>query len=101
MKIANNSVGAAQQINFLFEGSGANEKCYYNGVEVLFVPAPNALMAYAQSRDAVSWNTDLVADVARFEVGKVANDGDTKFLRTIYTMAAHVTRAANGVLYGG
>lgn len=99
--IANNAVGAAQQVNFLVEGSGESEKISYNGVEILFVPAPNSLMAYAQSRDAISWNTDLVDDVTRFEVGKVANDGDTKFLRTIYTMAAHVTRAANGVLYGG
>lgn len=101
IKIANNAVGAAQQVNFLVEGSGDNEKISYNGVEVVFIPAPNDLMAYANSSDAISWNTDLVDDVARFEVGKVANDGDLKFVRTIYTMAAHVTRAAKGVLYGG
>jgi hypothetical protein len=101
IKIANNSVGAAQQINFLVEGSGDNEKISYNGVEILFVPTPNNLMAYATNKDAVSWNTDLVDDVTKFEIGKVANDGDLKFVRTIYTMAAHVTRATKGVLYGG
>lgn len=101
IKIANNAVGAAQQVNFLVEGSGASERIFYNGVEIFFVPTPNNLMAYANSRDAISWNTDLVDDVTRFEVGKVANDGDLKFVRAIYTMAAHVVRAANGVLYGG
>ena len=101
IKVANNAVGAAQQVNFLVEGSGATEKVSYNGVEILFVPTPNNLMAYANSRDAISWNTDLIDDVTRFEIGKVANDGDLKFVRTIYTMAAHVTRATIGVLYGG
>jgi len=101
IKIANNAVGSAQQVNFLVEGSGANEKISYNGVEIFFVPVPNDLMAYATSKDAISWNTDLVDDIARFEVGKTNNDGDTKFVRSIYTMAAHVTRAATGVLYGG
>jgi hypothetical protein len=101
IKIANNAVGAAQQVNFLVEGSGANEKISYNGVEIFFVPVPNNLMAYATAKDAISWNTDLVDDITRFEVGKTVNDGDTKFVRSIYTMAAHVTRAATGVLYGG
>ena len=99
---ANNAVGAAQQINFVITGdSFGKSKVFYNGIEMLFVPTPNALMAYATCMDAISWNTDLVDDVTRFEVGKVANDGDTKFVRSIYTMAAHVTRATLGVLYGG
>lgn len=101
IKVANNAVGAAQQINFLVEGSGADEIIFYNGVEIFFIPTPNNLMAYANSRDAISWNTDLVDDVTRVEIGKVANDGDLRFLRTIYTLGAHVTRATNGVLYGG
>ena len=100
-RIANNAVGAAQQINFLFDGEGANAKCYYNGVEMIFVPTPNNLMAYSYQKSAVSWNTDLVDDVNRFETGKVANDGDTMFVRAIYTIAAHVGQASNGVLYGG
>jgi len=101
MKIANNAVGAAQQINFLFEGAGPSEKCYYNGVEVLFVPTPNNLMAYCQIKEAISWNTDLLDDVNRFEVGKLVNDGDTQFVRSIYTLAANVGQATTGVLYGG
>lgn len=100
-RIANNSVGAAQQVNFLFDSAANDAKCYYNGVEILFVPAPNALMAYANRKAAVSWNTDVLDDVTKFEVGKVANDGDTQFVRTIYTLAANVGQANKGVLYGG
>ena len=100
-RIANNAVGAAQQVNFLFEGDKENAKCFYNGVEMLFVPTPNNLMAYANTKDAVSWNTDLMDDVNRFEVGKLVADGDVQFVRSIYTMAANVARASVGVLYGG
>lgn len=99
MKIANNSVGAAQQINFLFEGTGSDERCFYNGVEVYFVPISGDFV-YAQRPAAVSWNTDLLDDVSRFETGKVANDGDLKFVRTIYTLAANVGQASKGVIYG-
>jgi hypothetical protein len=100
-RIANNAVGAAQQINFLFDSAANDSKCYYNGVELLFVPAPTNNMAYAQRKAAVSWNTDLMDDVNRFEVGKLVNDGDTQFVRSIYTLAANVGQASKGVLYGG
>jgi hypothetical protein len=100
MKIANNAVGAAQQVNFLVEGAGDNEKIYYNGIEIAFVPLPTGFV-YCQRPAAISWNTDLVDDVARVEVGKTQNDGDTKFLRAIYTLNAHVGQANKGVLYGG
>jgi hypothetical protein len=99
---ANNAVGAAQQINFQITGNDFNSaKVYYNGIELLFVPAPNNLMAYAQRKAAVSWNTDLLDDVNRFEIGKVYNDADIQFVRTIYTFAANVGQATKGVLYGG
>jgi hypothetical protein len=99
---ANNAVGAAQQINFQISGNDfSTSKVFYNGIEMLFVPTPNDLMAYANTKDAVSWNTDLVDDVNRFEVGKLVNDGDTQFVRSIYTLAANVARASIGVLYGG
>ncbi len=100
-RIANNAVGAAQQINFLFDSAANDARCYYNGVEMLFVPTPNNLMAYANRKVAVSWNTDLIDDVTKFEVGKLVNDGDTQYVRTIYTLAANVGQATKGVLYGG
>lgn len=100
-RIANNAVGAAQQINFLFDGEGTNARCYYNGVEMIFVPTPNNLMAYQYQATAVSWNTDLLDDVNRFETGLLVNDGDTEFVRAIYTLAANVAQATNAILYGG
>jgi len=100
-RIANNAVGAAQQINFLFDGASSDAKCFYNGVEIVFIPAPTNNLAYAQRPAAVSWNTDLLDDVNRFEIGKTVNDGDTQFVRAIYTLAANVGQATKGVLYGG
>lgn len=99
---ANNAVGAAQQVNFVISGEDfSKSKVYYNGIELLFVPMPNDLMAYAQRKAAVSWNTDLTDDINRFEVGKLVNDGDVQFVRSIYTLAANVGQASKGVLYGG
>jgi len=99
---ANNAVGAAQQINFVISGNDfATSKVYYNGVEVVFVPMPLANIAYAQRKAAISWNTDLMDDVNRFEVGKVYNDADLQYVRAIYTLAANVGQASKGVLYGG
>lgn len=100
MRIANNSVGATQQINFLFDSPANDSKCYYNGIEVLFVPFPENRM-YAQRKSAVSWNTDMVDDINKFEIGKKVNDGDVQFVRSIYTLAANVGQASLGVLYGG
>lgn len=100
-RIANNAVGAAQQINFLFDSAANDARCYYNGIELLFVPTPTNNMAYAQRKVAVSWNTDLTDDVNRFEVGKLVNDGDVQFVRSIYTLAANIGQATSGVLYGG
>lgn len=98
---ANNAVGAAQQINFLIEGTGADARFYYNNVEMLFVPVPSKLWAYAHQKSKVMWNTDLLDDVNKVEIGKVANDGDLRFIRSIYCIHAHIATATNGVLYGG
>jgi len=100
MRIANNSVGAAQQVNFHFDSPANDSKCYYNGVEVAFVPLPDNKM-YAQRKAAISWNTDLTDDVNKFEVGKLQADADVQFVRSIYTLAANVGQASKGVLYGG
>lgn len=98
---ANNAVGAAQQINFLIEGTGADARFYYNNVEMLFVPVPSNLWAYAHQKSKVMWNTDLLDDVNKVEIGKVANDGDLRFIRSIYCIHTHIATATNGVLYGG
>ena len=98
---ANNAVGAAQQINFLIEGTGSDARFYYNNVEMLFVPVPSNLWAYAHQKSKVMWNTDLLDDVNKVEIGKVANDGDLRFIRSIYCIHTHIATATNDVLYGG
>lgn len=99
---ANNAVGAAQQVNFQIEGADfGTSRVYYNGVEMVFVPVPSDLWAYANNRSAVMWNSDSHDDVNKVEIGKVANDGDTRFIRSIYTIHTHIARATKGVLYGG
>jgi hypothetical protein len=99
---ANNTVGAAQQINFQIEGNDfGTSRVYYNGVELLFVPVPSNLWAYCHKKSMVLWNTDLLDDVNKVEIGKTANDGDTRYLRSIYCIHTHIGRATKGVLYGG
>lgn len=98
---ANNTVGNAQQINFLIEGTGKAARFYYNNVEIVFVPTQNNLMSYCNQKSKVMWNTDMLDDVQKVEIGKVANDGDTRFIRSIYCIHTHIALAANGVLYGG
>lgn len=99
---ANNTVGAAQQINFTITGNDfATSRVFYNGVEMLFVPVPSNLWAYCHKKSRVMWNTDSTDDVNKVEVGKVANDGDTRFLRSIYCIHTHIGNATKGVLYGG
>ena len=99
---ANNTIGAAQQVNFQISGNDFNSaKVYYNGVELIFVPTPNNLMAYAQRKAAIFFCTDLLDDVNRFIVDKLTADSDVQFVRTIYTLAAHVGQTSKGVLYGG
>lgn len=97
---ANNAVGAAQQINFLVEGTGKNEVISYNGVVIEFVPLP-AGFVYVNQPSVIFWSTDAKDDVAKFEIGKKYNDADIMFCRSIYTLDATVMNQANGVLYGG
>lgn len=99
---ANNAVGAAQQINFTVVGENfGTSRVYYNGVELVFVPVPSDKWAYANNVSRVMWNTDSKDDVSKVDIGTVANDGDTRYLRAIYTIHCHISDAANGVLYGG
>jgi hypothetical protein len=97
---ANNAVGAAQQVNFLVTGTGKAEVISFNGVVIEFVPIPNGFV-YVQRPSVIFFSTDSTADIASFETGKVDNDSDVMFVRTIYTLDATVMSQGDGVLYGG
>lgn len=99
IKIANNAVGAAQQINFLVEGTGANEKIYYNGIEIKFVPlvgfrilAPGKFLKLLM---------DLTSDVSALMVDQVANGAMQRYIKNVGSIATWVTNQRYITLYNG
>jgi hypothetical protein len=99
IKIANNAVGAAQQVNFLVEGSGANEKVSYNGIEIKFVP----LVGFRILTDPryLKVLMDLISDMSNLNVGQVANGSLQRYIKNIQTLATWVTNQRYITLYGG
>ena len=76
------------------------DKYFYNGIEIKFVPVPeNCIIAALPSN--LIWCTDLVADINKMEINKIANNREDMFVKHIFTIAAHVARQANNVLYLG
>jgi hypothetical protein len=99
IKIANNAVGAAQQINFLVEGAGVNEKIYYNGIEINFVPlvgfrilAPGMYLKLLM---------DLTSDVTSLQVDKMANGAMQRYIKNVGSIATFVTNQKYITLYNG
>jgi len=99
IKIANNSVGAAQQINFLIEGSGATEKVYYNGIKINFVP----LVGFRIFCDPMYLKVlmDSVSDLSSLELGPVANGAQMRWYKNIQAIVCWVTNQRYITLYGG
>jgi len=76
------------------------DKYFYNGIEIKFVPVPENCIVAALPSNLI-WCTDLVADINRMEINKIANNREDMFVKHIFTIAAHVARQANNVLYLG
>lgn len=99
IKTANNAVGAAQQVNFLVEGSGEGEKISYNGHKINFVPLTGFMIFAIPSYMKVLM--DLASDVASLEVGQMANGARQRFIKNIQTMACWIVGQKYITLYGG
>lgn len=99
IKIANNAVGAAQQINFLVEGTGANEKIYYNGVEIKFVPLVGFRILTAGK--FLKLLMDLKGDVSALMVDKMANGAMQRYIKNVGSIATWVTNQRYITLYNG
>lgn len=99
IKQANNSVGAAQQVNFLVEGSGANEKVSYNGIVINFVP----LVGFRIFCDPMYLKLlmDSVSDLSSLELGPVANGAQQRWYKNIQAITTWVTNQRYITLYGG
>jgi hypothetical protein len=76
------------------------DKYFYNGIEIKFVPVPENCIVAALPSNLI-WCTDLVADINRMEINKIANNREDMFVKHIFTIAAHVARQATNVLYLG
>lgn len=99
MRTANNSVGAASNQNFLFEGNGVDAKCSYNGVPVSFVNLPAHVMI-AHPAKALFINADATNEDANFmEIGQQANGSDHVYFKNVYSYAHAVMNQARNVLY--
>lgn len=100
IKVANNAVGAAQQINFLVEGSGENEKISYNGVEISFHPiASNFMILTLPSYLKVLM--DLKGDMSTLQIGQVANGAMQRYIKNTQAMTTWVVNQKYITLYGG
>lgn len=100
IKVANNAVGAAQQINFLVEGSGANEKIYYNGIEIEFHPI-GATFRILTLPSYLKVLTDATSDLNSLQIDKVANGAMQRYIKNTQAMATWVTNQRYITLYGG
>lgn len=99
IKIANNAVGAAQQINFLIEGTGVNEKIYYNGIEIRFVPLVGFRILTAGVY--LKLLMDLTSDVAMLEIDRMANGALQRYIKNVGSIATWVTNQRYITLYNG
>ena len=99
IKQANNAVGAAQQVNFLVEGSGENEMISYNGHKINFVPLVGFRIFAIPSY--LKWLMDLTSDVSTLNLGQVANGSMQRYIKNIQTAAAWCVGQKYITLYGG
>jgi len=76
------------------------EAYFYNGVQLQFVPLASNVLIAARP-DYIFWCTDLVSDINKFEVNKIAFNREDMFVKNIMTIFAHVVNQAMNVLYVG
>jgi hypothetical protein len=99
IKVANNSVGAASNKNFLVEGSGATEKISYNGIEIKFVPLVGFRILTLPKYLKILM--DLTSDASSLEVGQVANGAQQRWYKNVQAFTTWVTNQRYITLYGG
>lgn len=99
IKVANNSVGAASNVNFLVEGSGASEKIYYNGVEICFVPLVGFRICTIPSY--LKLLMDLTSDVSSLMIGQMANGSRQRYIKNIQTATTWIVNQRYITLYAG
>ena len=95
IKIANNAVGAAQQVNFLVEGDSVS----YNGIKILFKPLVSFMIASPAKYLHILM--DLASDVSQLKTGENANGAETMWYKNVQAFATWCTNQRYITLYGG
>ena len=99
MMIANNSVGAASNQNFVFSGDGMDAKAYYNGIEVIFKPLVGFMIASPAKYLHILM--DLASDMSELKTGEVANGADMQWYKNVQAFATWCTNQRYITVYGG
>lgn len=99
MRIANNSVGAASNQNFLFDGPGRDAKCYYNGVEVKFKPLVGFMIICNPMYLKILM--DLIGDLSDLRTGPMANGAEQMWYANVQAFGTWCVNQRYIVLYGG
>lgn len=99
MRIANNSVGAASNQNFLFASEANDAKCFYNGIEVKFKPLVGFRIASPPKYLKVLM--DLASDMAVLETGPMPAGAEQMWYKNVQAYATWCTNQRYIVLYGG
>jgi len=95
IKIANNTVGAAQQVNFLVEGDNVS----YNGVKIVFKPLVGFMIAAPAKYLHILM--DLTSDISQLKTGENANGAETFWYKNVQAFATWCTNQRYITLYGG
>jgi hypothetical protein len=99
IKSANNSVGAASNMNFLIDGTGEAEKIFYNGIEIYFVPLVGFRITAIPSY--LKLLMDLTSDVSSLEIGQMPAGARQRYIKNIQTAQTYVVGQKYITLYGG
>lgn len=99
MRIANNAVGAAQQVNFLFESDANDSKAFYNGIEVKFKPLVGFMIATPPKYLKVL--LDLASDMSGLETGPMPAGAEQMWYKNVQAYATWCTNQRYIVVYGG
>lgn len=76
------------------------DKAWYNGIEIKFVPLPENCMIASRPNHLV-WCCDLLSDINEMKVMPIENASDMWFMKNTLTQTAHVVNQRYNVLYLG
>jgi hypothetical protein len=83
-----------------FDVSNDGSSIFFNGLQIVFVPVPEKIVIVALKSHLV-WCTDLVSDLNKVQIDKIALNREDMFIKNNMTLAAHVANQRFNVFYAG